>query len=383
MATADASLRDDASTLEDPSLSGVGPGGSGPGGRRAGSVASSRAGPASLSGSAFGAGPPGPAGGPGPAPSRADRPVRKGSTRAGSVAASDAGSLRGGGGAPPSSSSNLPLQHSAATSLPAGGSDPAAAAAAAQPPPPRHAAVQPAPILQQPAVMPAAHPPPYGSDLGARLAPQPYASAAAPGNNGATNLQRYQATLSNNLDAATLAALQNETVAADPLLQQLDPFLGRGGGGGGGAAPAASPALSSLAGLRPGGGGGGGGGAPAAATHPQFTQAELSTLPPDMLRALVAAIGRDGGHQGPEKVDVSPPRTPPAATVARVRPDPAGVVAEVERRELDRAARQLLDETVEGIDVRRRALEHFYNTGQDAGAQVCIFFVIPWVVCVR
>ena len=275
-------------------------------------------------------------------PGRSDRPRRKGSVRAGSVSGSALGDT---------TAESLPQQsfanHPNATPTPI----PAAPLAR-----------QPIPVALQPAGSPPA------GDLSARLAhantydlPQ-YDPRRADyrGPPAVTHLQRYQTALANSVDPVALSALQNESVA-DPLLESLDPFLGR---------RAASPALGALA---------RGVGTPRQADL-HLSQQDVSQMDPGVLKALVNVLAREGGGGGggggvgsgvlPERVNVSPPRTPPAAVNKR---DPADIIGAVEKREMERAAQALLEEGVEGVEIRRRALDHYYATGHDTGLQVCVY----------
>ncbi|KAJ9454871.1 Metacaspase-1B [Diplonema papillatum] len=198
---------------------------------------------------------------------------------------------------------------------------------------------------------------PYGPAMAANEIIPP----RAPGPQARTsNVQRYQTNLANHIDVNALVSLQADT---DPLLEALDPFLGKrvidryastpGNYSGYNAGP-------SSAGL---------------------TQADLSRLDGEQLRRLVGQPGGGGDpfqYRSPEKVDISPPRTPPgerpggrsdwgAPQQAPRNLDPAAIVAEVENRELVKAAQAMLDENLSGAEIRRNAVGQFYANAQDLG----------------
>eukprot|EP01064_Diplonema_japonicum_P027380 TRINITY_DN3946_c0_g1_i1.p1 TRINITY_DN3946_c0_g1~~TRINITY_DN3946_c0_g1_i1.p1 ORF type:complete len:893 (+),score=177.84 TRINITY_DN3946_c0_g1_i1:101-2779(+) len=261
-----------------------------------------------------------PSGGSGPgglrAPSQADRPMRKGSVSAGGDGA------RGTPVLPPQTPPSAPVvdpfpQVSAAPTAVPTNNLPTYA-----PLPPQQYAPPPKPQQVHQTFFPATQP--YGHAMPA-VAPQ----------QGSTHLQSYQTNLANNMNTSALLALQREQ---DPLLEAMDPFLGRNTG------------------YRP----------PSDPVTQQLTRNDLAHLGNDDLHRLVSSYNsRNPGEVSmhPEKVDVSPPRTPP------MRPnglrDPAAIVAEVENKELARAARDLLNEKLDGLDIRRKALENYYNTNQD------------------
>eukprot|EP01060_Flectonema_neradi_P033493 TRINITY_DN5644_c0_g1_i1.p1 TRINITY_DN5644_c0_g1~~TRINITY_DN5644_c0_g1_i1.p1 ORF type:complete len:956 (+),score=154.13 TRINITY_DN5644_c0_g1_i1:168-3035(+) len=154
-----------------------------------------------------------------------------------------------------------------------------------------------------------------------------------------SNLGLYQAALAKNTDVATLVNLQDDI---DPLLESIDPFLNRK------VPVAASPALQGLA-------------------PQQFTHNDLASLDSDSLRELVSAVaGRPIPRPGavnpafalaPERVDITPPRSPPGGNSL----NPSNVIADLEKREIAKAAREILEEKLEGMEVRRKALTQFYT----------------------
>ena len=174
------------------------------------------------------------------------------------------------------------------------------------------------------------------------------------------NLGLYQTALAKNADVNTLGNLQDDI---DPLLESIDPFLGR-------RVPAASPALQGLA-------------------QTQLTHNDLASLDSDSLRELVSAVaGRPIPRPGavnpafalaPERIDITPPRSPPGASL-----NPSDVISNLEKREIAKAAREILEEKLvcsvfffflkvffdkfkqqqtsqEGMEVRRKALTQFYT----------------------
>eukprot|EP00755_Sulcionema_specki_P009525 Sspe_Gene.6359::Locus_2149_Transcript_1_1_Confidence_1.000_Length_2927::g.6359::m.6359 len=170
------------------------------------------------------------------------------------------------------------------------------------------------------------------------------------------HMDQIQASLASNLDGNTLGALQQDI---DPLLESMEPYLARHGGV---HPPAASPALSSLERRR--------GESPVDRVYTtalqntgQLTQRDLQLLGPEGIRQLVAALLGKEANALPmtaEVVDTSPPPTPVKNTT-----DPKAVVAALEDKAVAQAARELLEEQLEGLDIRRKALDEYYSTGQN------------------